>query len=102
MKNAGVHSGVCSGLPCSCWVRLCRKRSEEEISEKSVVEVAVVQGGASAILPVQAESKHDRPAAGVHGIVTPEKSRSVKNLQRRVWLASACAPGKSRSCLEAC
>lgn len=34
MRDAGVHSGGCSTLPCSPWVRLCRERSEEEISGK--------------------------------------------------------------------
>lgn len=34
MRDAGVCSGGCSRLPCSPWVRLCRERSEEEISGK--------------------------------------------------------------------
>lgn len=34
MRDAGVHSGGCSRLPCSPWVRLCRERSKEEISGK--------------------------------------------------------------------
>lgn len=68
--------------------------------EKGIVEAAIVQGGVSAILSVQAESEHGWLAVGVHRIISPEKSKPVKNLQRRVWLASACAPGKSGSCGE--
>lgn len=52
--------------------------------EKGTVEAAVVQGGSLAILLVQAELEHGWPATGLHGIVSHEKSRPVKNLQRRL------------------
>lgn len=59
--------------------------------EKGIVEAAVLQEGALALLLVRAEPRHGWLAVEVHGAIFPEKGKLVKNLQRRVWPASACA-----------
>lgn len=87
MRDAGVHSGGCSTLPCCSAEREVRRRSVE----KGIVEAAVLQGGALALLLVRAEPRYGWLAVEVHGAIFPEEGKPVKNLQRRVWSASACA-----------